>query len=83
MTSGRVAVHTEFYAPEILGEGDGLYLDSNHGPRLPQRRRCVVRHGRLSLYQQALDLYDQLRQIASRDVAAPAMASRRNSVVAH
>src|SRR5690349_6773363 len=28
VTSGRVAVHTEFYAPEILDEGDGIYLDS-------------------------------------------------------
>ncbi|MCZ0733615.1 helix-turn-helix domain-containing protein [Phreatobacter sp. AB_2022a] len=25
---GRVAVHTEFYAPEILEAGDGIYIDS-------------------------------------------------------
>src|SRR5690606_18481840 len=25
---GRVAVHTEFYAPDVLEPGDGIYLDS-------------------------------------------------------
>jgi transcriptional regulator with XRE-family HTH domain len=28
---GRVEVHTEFYAPDILEEGDGIYLDSSMG----------------------------------------------------
>lgn len=28
---GRIEVHTEFYAPEILEAGDGIYLDSNMG----------------------------------------------------
>ncbi|MBI0538411.1 XRE family transcriptional regulator [Roseomonas sp. KE2513] len=28
---GRVAVHTEFYAPDLLGPGDGIYLDSSMG----------------------------------------------------
>ncbi|TPG57108.1 XRE family transcriptional regulator [Roseomonas nepalensis] len=27
----RVAVHTEFYAPDLLESGDGLYLDSSMG----------------------------------------------------
>ncbi|MBO1074602.1 helix-turn-helix transcriptional regulator (plasmid) [Roseomonas marmotae] len=28
---GRVMVHTEFYAPDVLEEGDGIYLDSSMG----------------------------------------------------
>lgn len=28
---GRVAVHTEFYAPDLLEPGDGIYLDSSMG----------------------------------------------------
>ena len=28
---GRVAVHTEFYTPDILKEGDGIYIDSTMG----------------------------------------------------
>src|ERR1700730_15976116 len=28
VTHGRINLHTEFYAPEILEEGDGVYLDS-------------------------------------------------------
>jgi transcriptional regulator with XRE-family HTH domain len=28
---GRVEVHTEFYAPELLEEGDGIYIDSTMG----------------------------------------------------
>ncbi len=29
--AGRVAVHTEFYAPDMLEPGDGIYLDSTMG----------------------------------------------------
>lgn len=28
---GRVEVHTEFYSPSILEEGDGIYIDSSMG----------------------------------------------------
>ena len=31
VTRGRIELHTEFYAPEILEEGDGVYLDSTMG----------------------------------------------------
>lgn len=31
VTEGRVLLHTEFYAPELLEAGDGVYLDSNMG----------------------------------------------------
>jgi transcriptional regulator with XRE-family HTH domain len=29
--SGQVIVHTEYYSPETLGPGDGLYIDSGMG----------------------------------------------------
>jgi mannose-6-phosphate isomerase-like protein (cupin superfamily) len=28
---GRIEVHTEFYEPEVLGEGESIYLDSQMG----------------------------------------------------
>ena len=31
VVSGRVEVHTEFYEPEILEAGEGVYLDSRQG----------------------------------------------------
>jgi transcriptional regulator with XRE-family HTH domain len=66
VTSGRVAVHTEFYAPEILNEGDGIYLDSTMGhaylnaDEAPAKGVCLCTS-------EAPDLYDQLRQIAARE----------------
>ena len=66
VTSGRVAVHTEFYAPEILNAGDGIYLDSTMGHAYlnagdePATGVCLCTS-------EAPDLYDQLRRIASRD----------------
>ena len=69
VTSGRVAVHTEFYAPEILNAGDGIYLDSTMGHAYlnagdePARGVCLCTS-------EAPDLYDQLRQIATRDAAS-------------
>ncbi|MBR0796812.1 helix-turn-helix transcriptional regulator [Bradyrhizobium jicamae] len=69
VTSGRVAVHTEFYAPEILDAGDGIYLDSTMGHAYlnagdePARGVCLCTS-------EAPDLYDQLRRIASRDSPA-------------
>jgi transcriptional regulator with XRE-family HTH domain len=70
VTSGRVAVHTEFYAPEILSAGDGIYLDSTMGHAYlnagdePAKGVCLCTS-------EAPDLYDQLRQIATRDAVAP------------
>jgi len=51
VTSGRVAVHTEFYAPEILGEGDGIYLDSTMGHAYLNAGEGTFRQGGLSLHQ--------------------------------
>ncbi|MBE9605159.1 helix-turn-helix transcriptional regulator [Acetobacteraceae bacterium H6797] len=44
---GRVLLHTEFYAPEVLSAGEGVYLDSNMGhayltaDETPARGICV------------------------------------------
>jgi hypothetical protein len=70
VTSGRVAVHTEFYAPEILDEGDGIYLDSTMGHAYLNAGEAPSARGVcLCTSEEAPDLYDQLRQIASREVA--------------
>jgi transcriptional regulator with XRE-family HTH domain len=69
VTSGRVAVHTEFYAPEILGEGDGIYLDSTMGHAYLNAGEAASAKGVCLCTSEAPDLYDQLRQIASREVA--------------
>lgn len=71
VTSGRVAVHTEFYAPEILGEGDGIYLDSTMGHAYLNAGDTPSATGVCLCTSEAPDLYDQLRQIASREVAPP------------
>src|SRR4051794_17861403 len=66
VTSGSVEVHTEFYAPEVLHEGDGIYLDSTMGHAYlnageqPAKGVCLCTS-------ESPDLYDQLRQIAVRD----------------
>ena len=69
VTSGRVAVHTEFYAPEILGEGDGIYLDSTMGHAYLNAGDAPSARGVCLCTSEAPDLYDQLRRIASRDMA--------------
>lgn len=71
VTSGRVAVHTEFYAPEILDEGDGIYLDSTMGHAYLNAGEASSAKGVCLCTSEAPDLYDQLRQIASRDAAPP------------
>jgi transcriptional regulator with XRE-family HTH domain len=63
VTSGRVNLHSEFYAPEILEEGDGVYLDSTMGHAYlnaggePARGVCLCSS-------ESANLYDQLREIA-------------------
>jgi transcriptional regulator with XRE-family HTH domain len=63
VTSGRVNLHSEFYAPEILEEGDGVYLDSTMGHAYlnaggePARGICLCSS-------ESANLYDQLREIA-------------------
>jgi transcriptional regulator with XRE-family HTH domain len=67
VTRGSVEVHTEFYAPEILREGDGIYLDStmghaylNAGPEHSAKGVCLCTS-------EAPDLYEQLKRIAESD----------------
>ena len=66
VTSGSVAVHTEFYAPEILNEGDGIYLDSTMGHAYlnageqPAKGVCLCTS-------ESTDLYEELHQIAVRE----------------
>jgi hypothetical protein len=62
-------VHTEFYAPEILDEGDGIYLDSTMGHAYLNAGERPSATGVCLCTSEAPDLYDQLRQIASREVA--------------
>jgi transcriptional regulator with XRE-family HTH domain len=68
VTSGRVAVHTEFYAPEILNAGDGIYLDSTMGHAYLNAGEEPSAKGVCLCTSEAPDLYDQLREIAVRDV---------------
>ncbi len=70
VTAGRVAVHTEFYAPETLETGDGIYLDSNMGHAylnagdVPARGICVCTGD-------TQDLYEQLRGLAETRPGVP------------
>jgi transcriptional regulator with XRE-family HTH domain len=63
VTSGRVNLHSEFYAPEILEAGDGVYLDSTMGHAYlnaggePARGVCLCSS-------ESANLYEQLREIA-------------------
>ncbi|QCI66013.1 helix-turn-helix domain-containing protein [Phreatobacter stygius] len=62
---GRVAVHTEFYAPELLEPGDGIYIDSTMAHAYlnvgdgPARAICVCSAD-------SPDLYEQLQTLARR-----------------
>src|SRR3984893_13437029 len=64
VTHGRINLHTEFYAPEILEAGDGVYLDSTMGHAYlnagdePARGVCPCTS-------ESANLYEQLRQIAT------------------
>ena len=63
VTRGRISLHTEFYAPEILDEGDGVYLDSTMGHAYlnagdePAKGICLCSG-------ESPNLYEQLRQIS-------------------
>jgi quercetin dioxygenase-like cupin family protein len=63
VTRGRISLHTEFYAPEILEEGVGVYLDSTMGHAYlnagdaPAKGICLCSS-------ESPNLYEQLRQIA-------------------
>jgi DNA-binding XRE family transcriptional regulator len=66
VTSGRIAIHTEFYAPEILNEGDAIYLDSTMGHAYLNAGTQTAK-GLCLCTSEAPDLYDRLRQIAVRN----------------
>jgi transcriptional regulator with XRE-family HTH domain len=64
VTSGRISLHTEFYAPEILEAGDGVYLDSTMGHAYLNAGEAPAK-GVCLCTSESADLYEQLRQIAS------------------
>jgi transcriptional regulator with XRE-family HTH domain len=68
VTRGSVEVHTEFYAPEILHEGDGIYLDSTMGHAYLNAGDEDSAKGVCLCTSEAPDLYEQLRRIAETDV---------------
>jgi transcriptional regulator with XRE-family HTH domain len=68
VTSGSVEVHTEFYAPEILHEGDGIYLDSTMGHAYLNAGKEEAAKGVCLCTSEAPDLYEQLRRIAETGV---------------
>ena len=70
VTRGTVAVHTEFYAPEILQEGDGIYLDSTMGHAYLNAGDAPAAQGVCLCTSESSDLFEQLHQIASRDATS-------------
>jgi transcriptional regulator with XRE-family HTH domain len=72
---GRVAVHTEFYAPELLETGDGIYIDSTmahaylNAGEGPARALCVCSAD-------SPDLYEQLQKLAQRNAASTGAGDR-------
>ena len=69
-TRGTIAVHTEFYAPEILKEGDGIYLDSTMGHAYLNAGDAPSAQGVCLCQSDSSDLFEQLHRIASRDAAS-------------
>ena len=67
VTRGSVEVHTEFYAPEILHEGDGIYLDSTMGHAYLNAGSEDSAKGVCLCTSEAPDLYEQLKRIAESD----------------
>jgi len=70
VTRGTIAVHTEFYAPEILREGDGIYLDSTMGHAYLNAGDGPSAQGVCLCQSDSSDLFEQLHRIASRDAAS-------------
>jgi DNA-binding XRE family transcriptional regulator len=70
VTRGTIAVHTEFYAPEILHEGDGIYLDSTMGHAYLNAGDEPSAQGVCLCQSDSSDLFEQLHRIASRDAAS-------------
>jgi transcriptional regulator with XRE-family HTH domain len=70
VTRGTIAVHTEFYAPAILQEGDGIYLDSTMGHAYLNAGDAPSAQGVCLCQSDGSDLFEQLHRIASRDAAS-------------
>jgi transcriptional regulator with XRE-family HTH domain len=70
VTRGTIAVHTEFYAPEILHEGDGMYIDSTMGHAYLNAGEAESALGICLCTSESPDLFEQLHRIASRDAAS-------------
>jgi transcriptional regulator with XRE-family HTH domain len=70
VTRGTIAVHTEFYAPEILHEGDGMYIDSTMGHAYLNAGEAPSALGICLCTSESPDLFEQLHRIASRDAAS-------------
>lgn len=67
VTRGTVAVHTEFYAPEILHEGDGIYLDSTMGHAYLNAGDEPSAQGVCLCQSESSDLFEQLQEMARRE----------------
>jgi transcriptional regulator with XRE-family HTH domain len=67
VTRGTIAVHTEFYAPEVLHEGDGMYIDSTMGHAYLNAGDTDSALGICLCTSESPDLFEQLHRIASRD----------------
>jgi len=65
VTRGTIAVHTEFYAPEILHEGDGMYLDSTMGHAYLNAGQGPSAQGVCLCTSESADLFEQLHRIAA------------------
>jgi len=70
VTRGTIAVHTEFYAAEILHEGDGMYIDSTMGHAYLNAGETDSALGICLCTSESADLFEQLHSIASRDANA-------------
>ncbi|MGJ5074380.1 helix-turn-helix domain-containing protein [Bradyrhizobium oligotrophicum] len=67
VTRGTIVVHTEFYAPEILHEGDGMYLDSTMGHAYLNAGEAASAQGVCLCTSEQSDLFEQLHRIAKKD----------------
>lgn len=67
VTRGTIAVHTEFYAPEILNEGDGIYIDSTMGHAYLNAGEAASAQGVCLCTSEQADLFEQLHRIAKKD----------------
>ncbi|MGJ4944683.1 helix-turn-helix domain-containing protein [Bradyrhizobium sp. HKCCYLS1011] len=70
VTRGSIAVHTEFYAPEVLHEGDGMYIDSTMGHAYLNAGTAESALGICLCTSESPDLFEQLHRIAQAGAEA-------------